>query len=331
MTTLRNKNVLVTGGAGFVGSNLVKTLVEQYDCNVTVLDDLFTGSEENLSGVAHNFVLGSVEDKLLVDRTVKGMDVVFHLAARNIIVSNNNPREDLNVNVGGSFNMFEACLTHNVRRVVYTSTSSIYGNSQALPIREGNPKSFLNFYSAGKYSAEVYARTFYEVFGLPVSIVRYSNVYGTNQSPTNPYCGVIGKFIEAALTGQPLKVHGDGEQTRDYTYIDDAINATIAAAIYPLAVGQDYNIGTGTETSVKELAELVISVTGSNSRISHVENRDIDNIRRRCIDINKAMNELHYIPSYSVDQGLKATVNWFLQSISKTATGIFTVANLFVA
>jgi UDP-glucose 4-epimerase len=331
MTTLRNKNILVTGGAGFVGSNLVKTLVQQHGAQVTVLDDLFTGCEENLTGIPHEFVHGSVEDKGLVSQTVKGMDIVFHLAARNIIISNNNPREDLNVNVGGTFNVFEACLEHNVERVVYTSTSSIYGNPKKLPIQEGDAKSFLNFYSAGKYSAEVYARTFYEVFQLPVSIVRYSNVYGSNQSPTNPYCGVIGKFMESALTGKPLKVHGDGGQTRDYTYIDDAVGATIAAALYPQAIGQDYNIGTGTETSVLELARMVIELTGSTSVIRHVDNRDIDNIRRRRIDISKSVKELHYTPEYNIEKGLKATVSWFLQTISKTAAGIFTVANLFVA
>lgn len=331
MATIGNKNILVTGGAGFVGSNLVRTLVEKYDAKVTVLDDLFTGNEENLEGVAHTFVFGSVEDRELVNHTVKGMDIVFHLAARNIIISNNNPREDLNVNVGGAFNVFEACLEHQVKRVVYTSTSSIYGNSAKLPIEESDPKHFLNFYSAGKYSAEVYARTFYEVFELPVSIVRYSNVYGTNQSPSNPYCGVIGKFIAAALEGKPLKVHGDGLQTRDYTYIDDAIAATIAAAVYPEAIGQDFNIGTGSETTVLDLVNHIIKITGSKSVINYVENRDIDNIRRRRIDISKAGRDLHYVPSYTIEKGLQATVNWFLQSLAKTTAGILTVANLFVA
>jgi len=328
MTTLENKNILVTGGAGFVGSNLVKTLAS-LGANVTVLDDLFTGTEENLAGVPHRFVLGSVENKELVRETVKGMQIVFHLAARNIIISNNNPREDLNVNVGGSFNVFEACLEHDVERVVYTSTSSIYGNPTKLPIQEGDKKSFLNFYSAGKYSAEVYARTFYEVFGLPVTIVRYSNIYGRNQAPTNPYCGVIGKFLDAAINGKPLKVHGDGEQTRDYTYIDDAVDATIAAALSRQAIGGDYNIGTGTETSVMQLANTIIELTESNSPIRHVENRDIDNIRRRRIDISKTVKELQYKPNYTIEQGLKATVKWFLHSIRGTAAGLLTVANFF--
>lgn len=311
MESLTDKRVLVTGGAGFVGSNLVKTLVRQYGAHVTVLDDLFTGSLDNLLGVDYEFVEGSIEDEQLVNECIQHADVVFHLASRNIIISNKNPREDLNVNVKGSFNVFEACLRHRVKRVVYTSTSSIYGEPEALPISEGDRKSYLNFYSASKFSAEVYAKTFFEVFNLPVTILRYSNVYGTNQLPVNPYCGVIGKFIQSAMDGEALKVHGNGEQTRDYTYIDDAVQATIAAAIYPDAVGEDYNIGTGEETSVHELASHICKITGSGSGIEYVSNRDIDNISRRFINIEKARKDLHYKPQYSIQAGLQKTVEWF--------------------
>ena len=313
MLSLTNKRILVTGGAGFVGSNLVKTLVEIYGARVRVMDDLFTGSLEHLKGIDYEFVYGSVEDQELVESTVDGMDVVFHLASRNIVVSNKNPREDLNVNVKGSFNVFEACMKYKVARVVYTSTSSVYGEPEDLPVHEEDRKSFLNFYSASKYSAEVYAKTFFEVFHLPVTILRYSNVYGPNQLPTNPYCGVIGKFISAALNNEALKIHGTGLQTRDYTYIDDAVNATIAAAIHPNAVGEDYNIGTGCETSVNQLADSVLRITNSRSPIIHVDNRDIDNISRRAISINKAVTDLEYQPRYSITTGLKQTVSWFLR------------------
>jgi len=322
MTLIPNLKILVTGGAGFVGCNLVRALVNNYNAQVTVLDDLFTGNLDNLVGVEHDFVLGSVEDKDLVSACVKGKDIVFHLASRNIIISNINPREDLNVNVGGSFNVFEACLQHAVKRVVYTSTSSVYGNPKELPIVEGDAKSYLNFYSASKYSAEVYAKTFFEVFKLPVTTVRYSNVYGKAQSPVNPYCGVIGKFIDAALEGRPLRVHGNGKQTRDYTYIDDAVAATIAAAVSPLAIGEDYNIGTGRETTVNELAETVISLSSSSSKIESVSNRDIDNISRRCIDISKSADHLHYQPRYSLYQGLQNTIEWFCATLHKTAPAV---------
>lgn len=322
MNSLSGKRILVTGGAGFVGSNLVRALVQQHGATVSVLDDLFTGERVHLEDVEHRFVQGSVEDKDLVNECVRGKDVVFHLASRNIIISNLNPREDLTVNVGGSFNIFEACLNHGVQRVVYSSTSSIYGNPQKLPILEGDVKSFLNFYSASKYSAEVYANTFFEVFNLPVSIVRYSNIYGRAQSPTNPYCGVIGKFIDAALEGRPLRVHGTGAQTRDYTFIDDAVAATIAAALSAKAPGQDYNIGTGRETTVNELAETIIALTKSSSQIETVSNRDIDNISRRCIDISKSADHLGYRPQYSLYKGLQDTIEWFCATLHKSAPAV---------
>ncbi|MDB5207175.1 MAG: NAD-dependent epimerase/dehydratase family protein [Flavisolibacter sp.] len=322
MNPLTNRKILVTGGAGFVGSNLVRVLVQQYNAQVTILDDLFTGDLQNLVGVEHTFMLGSVEDKALVNDCVKDMDAVFHLASRNIIISNSNPREDLNVNVGGSFNIFEACQKHGVKRVVYTSTSSVYGDPQKLPVAEEDAKRFLNFYSASKFSAEVYANTFFKVFNLPVTTVRYSNIYGRAQSPLNPYCGVIGKFIDAALLGQPLKVHGDGKQTRDYTYIDDAVSATIAAAIYPQAIGEEYNVGTGRETSVNELAETVIALTGSTSKIETVSNRDIDNISRRCIDISKSESHLQYKPQYSLYKGLENTIAWFSNALHRATPAV---------
>jgi UDP-glucose 4-epimerase len=328
MLSLTNKQILVTGGAGFVGSNLVKTLINRYGAKVKVLDDLFTGSLDHLQGVDYEFILGSVEDSKLVERAVQNTDIVFHLASRNIIVSNQNPREDLNVNVKGSFNVFEACLKYHVARVVYTSTSSVYGEPERIPISEDDRKSYLNFYSASKFSAEVYAKTFFEVFNLPITVLRYSNVYGPNQLPANPYCGVIGKLIPAAIAGEPLRIHGFGEQTRDYTFIDDAVNATIAAAMNTEAVGEDYNIGTGDETSVNELANTILEITKSKSLIQYIDNRDIDNISRRSINISKAKRDLHYLPQHTIAQGLQETVNWFLKSYEGVSLGLLMSAGI---
>lgn len=308
---LKNKKVLVTGGAGFVGSNLVKKLIQEQQAKVTVLDDLFTGNKSFLSNLDCQFVQGSVEDAALVNELVKNAEIVFHLAARNIIVSNANPREDLNVNVGGTFNVLEACKINGIERMVYSSTASVYGNPKTLPIPEDAPKEFLSFYSASKFSGEVYAQTFYEVFNVPVSVVRYSNVYGYNQLPLNPYCGVIGKFIEKGLKGEPLMIHGDGEQTRDYTFVSDAVEATVQAAINPRAIGQVYNIGTGVETSVKHLAETIIHLTDGKSKIEYVDKRDIDNIRKRFLNIDKIRHELKFSPFTRIETGLKSTIDWY--------------------
>jgi len=309
--SLKNKKVLVTGGAGFVGSNLVKKLINEYQAKVTVLDDLFTGNKDFLAGLNCSFVQGTVEDADLVNGLVKEAEIVFHLAARNIIVSNANPREDLSVNVGGTFNVLEACKINGIERVVYSSTASVYGNPKTLPIPEDAPKEFLSFYSASKFSGEVYAQTFYEVFNVPVAVVRYSNVYGFNQLPQNPYCGVIGKFIDRSLKAEPVLIHGDGEQTRDYTFVSDAVEATVQAAINPRAIGQVYNIGTGVETSVKHLAETIIELSGGKSVIEYVDKRDIDNIRKRYLNIDKIRHELKFSPFTRIENGLKDTIDWY--------------------
>lgn len=308
---VEGKKILVTGGAGFVGSNLVKILCKSYSAQVIVLDDLFTGNRNFLNGLDVEFVHGSVEDQVLVEELVKKVDVVFHIAARNIIVSNANPREDLMVNVVGTFNVLEACKKNGIERLVYSSTASVYGNPKYLPIPEDGNKSFLSFYSASKFSGEVYCQAFYEVFNVPVSVVRYSNVYGFNQLPSNPYCGVIGKFIESSVKGDTIKIHGDGEQTRDYTFVDDAVEATIQAAINPRAIGQIYNIGTGVETSVKRLAEVINAITGSSSKIEYIDKRDIDNIRKRYMNIDKIRHELKFSPLTRLEDGLEKTINWY--------------------
>jgi UDP-glucose 4-epimerase len=286
-----------------------------YGADVTILDDLFSGNLTHLSGIDYKLIQGTVEDIDLVNKSVEGKDVVFHLAARNIIVSNKNPREDLSVNVVGSFNVFDACKKNNIERIVYTSTSSIYGNPVSLPIAEDDKKSFLNFYSASKFSGEIYAKAFYEVFNLPISIVRYSNVYGFNQSPSNPYCGVIGKFFEFADKNQEIKIHGDGEQTRDFTFITDAVSATIAAAEYERAIGNEYNVGTGVEISVNKLADIIIEIAGSKSLITHIDRRDIDNIRKRVINIEKTRHDLKYQPLVTIRNGLEKTYDWYKKSI----------------
>lgn len=302
------RKALVTGGAGFVGSNLCKRLIEHYNCQVTVLDDLFTGERDHLAHLDLEFVQGSVTDAALVDQLTAGKDWVFHLAARNIIISGREPRQDLEVNVIGTFNVLDAARKHEVQRTVYTSTSSIYGNPRYLPVLEEELPKFLNFYSSSKYAAESYCSTFYEVYGVPITVVRYSNVYGPNQSPRNPYCGVVGKFLKAARAGQPLLIHGDGEQTRDYTFVDDACEATIQAALCPKAIGEVYNVGTQVESSVNQLARLVLQVCQSQSPIEYVEERDIDNIRRRALNIGKIRSHVRFTPRTTLLKGLRLTL-----------------------
>ena len=302
------RRVLVTGGAGFVGGMLVRRLAEA-GARVTVLDDLFTGKPDSLPTAAQ-LVIGTVEDAKLVRELVGQASVVFHLAARNIIASTKDPQSDFSTNIGGTLNVLMAARECSLDRVVYTGSTSIYGNPRSIPINEDDGIQPLTPYAVSKLGGENYAMAFYESYGTPIAIVRYSNVYGVGQRPDNPYCGVISKFFAAAYEGKPLMVHGDGEQTRDFTYIEDAVEATMLAAVHPRAEGEVFNVGTGIETSVNELARLVGDATGREIEIQHVDRRDIDNIRRRVVSIEKARRMLRWSPQFTLANGMAKTAKW---------------------
>jgi UDP-glucose 4-epimerase len=280
---------------------------------VTVLDDLFTGRPKTVP-TSVQLIEGSVVDEPLVRSLVADASVVFHLAARNIIASTKNPRDDFATNIGGTLNVLLAARESKVDRIVYTGSTSIYGNPRSIPINEDDPAVTLSPYAVSKLGGEQYCLAFYESYGLPVSIVRYSNVFGIGQRPDNPYCGVVAKFFDAAIADRPIQVHGDGEQTRDYTYIDDAVDATLLAAIRPRAEGEVFNVGTGIETSVNQLAERIGRAVGRSVEIVHIDRRDIDNIRRRVVNIEKARRMLRWSPQITLTDGLERTAAWMRSS-----------------
>jgi len=313
------RRVLVTGGAGFVGGRVVRRLVEQ-GAHVTVLDDLFTGRTEVLP-TAVQFVQGSVTDATLVRDLVADASVVFHMAARNIIASTRNPLDDFQTNIGGTLNVLMAARESRPDRVVYTSSTSVYGNPRSIPINEDDPLVLLSPYAVSKLGGENYCGAFYESYGVPVAVVRYSNVYGPGQRPDNPYCGVVSKFFAAAWAGEPIQVHGDGEQTRDYTFVDDAVAATLMAAIHPRAEGEVFNVGTGIETSVNALAAGIAAAAGRKVEVQHVDRRDIDNIRRRVVNIEKIRRMLRWVPQVTLERGLAETAEWLAREGDRAGLG----------
>ncbi len=299
-----NKRVLVTGGAGFVGSNLVRRLIEE-KANVLILDDMSTGDIQNLLGVEGEYELrmSSVTHEKAVQDITSKVDIVFHMAARNIIASTKNPREDFETNIGGTLNVLLASRENQVERVVYISSASVYGNPKYLPINEDDGINLLTPYAVSKYSGEGYCMAFHESYDLSVAVLRLSNVYGTNQLVSNPYCGVVAKFMDKAQKREPIEIHGDGLSTRDFTYVDDSVEAILLAGLSPKADGEIFNVATGRETSINELAEMI----GNGAEITHIDRRDIDNIRRRVLNIEKIRRKLGWTPEITLEEGLRRT------------------------
>ena len=317
---IEGSKVLVTGGLGFVGHNLVITLIEKYRCQVIVVDDC---SNSNV-GVLGKYIDQvefheiSVMDSEALFPLLEKVDYIFHLACKQISSSGKEPHLHLDINSKSTLNILEH-IRHNdlkqLKRFVYSSSTSIYGSSVKLPISEDDPTLVLSNYAATKLLGENFTLMYSRNYDIPTSSIRYSNVYGYGQSPTNPYCGVLGKFIYQALHNQELNIFGDGEQTRDYTFIDDAVSATILAAVHPRAFGDVFNVGTSVETSVNDLVKIILEFV-PDVKVSFVPERDIDNIRRRSIDITKIHNHLGWSPMVNMRQGIKYTIDWFQKNKS---------------
>jgi UDP-glucose 4-epimerase len=296
--------VLVTGGGGFLGSAVVDALLKQ-GASVAVLDDWSTGVRERLPDHPRlSIFTGSVLDPKAVAAGMQGCAAVAHFAATDILLALRDPAADCDVNVRGTLNVLLAAReTPGVRRVVYASTDAVYGNPRYLPINEDDSLSPLSPFAVSKLSGELYCRAFYESFGLSATVLRYANVYGPSTGG-RPAPGVVARFLEAAKSGQPISVHGDGEQTRDLVFLADAVDATLLAFTASKADGQVYNIGTGIEVTVNTLASAVARHAGSTVSSKFIHRLDIDNIRRRVLNIEKIRRELRWTPRFTLDQGL---------------------------
>lgn len=314
LSRIAGKKILVTGGLGFVGHNLVKELLK-YKCKIILVDDCSNGSEsilkEHLDQIEFHRI--SVTDTEKLYPILDDVNFVFHLACVQISRSSSAPLYDMEVNAGSTLKLLEYYRKNrsvNLERFIYTSTTSIYGTARSLPINEGDPVNILSHYAASKYLAENYVNIYNSMYEIPTVVVRYSNVYGFGQSPNNPYCGVLGKFIHNILTNQTLYVFGDGEQTRDYTFITDAVKATILAAVHPRSYGDVYNIGTSVETSVNKLINIIKQID-PRVKSETLPERDIDNVRRRSVDISKIHKRLGWLPEVNIESGIKQTMLWY--------------------
>src|SRR4051794_1781580 len=299
---------LVTGGAGFIGSNLVDALVARGD-DVCVLDDLSTGHRDNIHPAA-TLVEAEVSDGDAVRRAVEGCEVVFHQAAhRAVLRSVEDPLATDTANVHGTLTILDAARTAGVRRVVYASSSSVYGGADLRPTPESAPLLPRSPYAVTKLTGEHYCRVYAELHGLETVALRYFNVFGPRQRPDSMYAAVIPLFIEALRSGTAPTVHGDGKQSRDFTYIDDVVAANIAAAgaSAGVASGHAYNIACGGEYSLLDLLEHLREILGASIDPEFTEPRPGD-VRHSCADVTAAANELEWRATVGFRDGLERTV-----------------------
>lgn len=306
--------ILVTGGAGFIGSNLAEELAKRGD-EVIILDDLSTGKRGNIEELIKwhgvKFVNGSVTNLELLKRLFKDVDYVFHQAAiPSVQRSIENPLATNEANVTGTLNVLIAAKDCGIMKVIYASSSSVYGDSPELPKREDMKPNPLSPYAVAKLTGEYYCKVFYEVYGLKTICLRYFNVYGPKQDPTSEYAAVIPRFITRILNNQPPIIYGDGNQTRDFTFVKDIVNANILAA--EKNVDGVFNVANRQRISINELANKIMRIEGVNLDSIHDSPRKGD-IRDSLADISLAKEKLNYEPKFNLDKGLEETIKWFLE------------------
>ena len=300
-----NQTVLITGGAGFIGSHLSETLLRDND--VRVFDALTTGRKSNVPPEA-TFLEADLREKDELTNAVAGTDLIFHEAALvSVARSIEKPLTSHEINAEATLRLLEAARDENAR-VVLASSAAIYGHPESVPITEAQSKEPTSPYGLDKLTLDHYARLYHDLYDLETVALRYFNVYGPRQVASD-YSGVISIFIDQALSGEDITVHGDGEQTRDFVFIDDVVQANLNAATTD-AVGEAYNVGTGESVTIRELAELIQDITDTDSDIVHTDARTGD-IEHSKADISKARADLGYEPTVSLREGLEQTIEWY--------------------
>ena len=306
---MKNKNILITGGLGFIGSHIANELLN--DNKVIILDNLSTGNINNLNDAQHENLKIIKEDirNTNLDELTSGIDYIFHLAAMaSVPLSIDKPVECNDINLNGTIKLLKSAVDNNVKKIVFSSSSAVYGQNKNMPLKESEPFMPMSPYASSKASCELYLQTFYESYGLNYAALRYFNVFGPNQDKNSQYAAVIPNFISAILEGNQVEIYGDGEQTRDFVFVKDVVKANICAA------NSDYNgvinIASGEKLSINQLFEIVKKTLNSDIEPKYLPERKGD-IKHSLADTTK-MSEINFkVDSSDFEKQLEETINWF--------------------
>ena len=308
-----NENrVMVTGGAGFIGSNISRELLSR-GCRVVVFDNFSTGRESNLRDISDkiDIIRGDLREPADLEKAVRGIDYIFHQAALpSVPRSIRNPLASNESNVTGTLNLLIAARDSGVKRVVYASSSSVYGDTEVLPKVETMKPNPLSPYAFTKLAGEYYCSIFYKIYKLETVCLRYFNVFGPYQDPESQYAAVVPKFIKKLQNNEAPMIYGDGEQSRDFTFIKNVVDANLLAMHAPDAPGNIFNVACGKRVTVNYLAKKMAEIMGKDIEPDHTDRRQGD-VRHSLADISKANKIIGYNPSFTLEEGLEQTIEWY--------------------
>lgn len=319
---LKDSKILVIGGSGFIGGFIVRELLKHPIKQVVIYDNFVRGKMDNINDVIKDprcsiFPFGGdVRDIDILDKAVEGMDYVFHLAAMWLLHCKDFPRTAFEVNIAGTFNVLEACVTHKVKKLIYSSSASVYGDAIQVPMTEDHPFNNKNFYGATKIAGESMCTAFNDRYGLKVIGLRYMNVYGPGQDQHAVYTGVVPIMLNKIAANETPVINGDGSQAYDFIYVEDVAKANIAALQSKVECGF-YNVGTEVQTTVKDLCETILRLKKSSLKVQYQPYAADDArqfVKNRIGSAKRAKDELNFIPKYNLDQGLQKLIDWRIES-----------------
>ena len=314
---IKDTTIFITGGAGFIGSYVVEELLPHHPKKIIILDNLIRGSLENMKNFIQNpiveFVEGDIRDAGLIDKLMKQSDYLFHMAALRINSCAANPAEGFEVMLGATFNIAQSAVKHKIKKVIYSSSASVYGLAQNFPTPESdNPFDNQTFYGGAKLFGEQLFRSFEFMYKLNYNALRYFNVYGPRMDTDGKYTEVMIKWLDCIRDGKNPLIFGDGSTSMDFVYVQDVAKANVAALLAD-ASGEAFNIGNNRETSLKQLLDLLLVANNSSLKPEHMPDNTINPVSRRLADISKAQKMLNFSPTVTLEEGLKKLSNWYFE------------------